>query len=559
MSQPLAPLRFAVMLQNEYLKQWQFDVVDNLVQSKTAVPVLLIYNSGTQVKDRQKVIKKPVVLWRLYEKYFLRKGPLSNVLLKDEFIRIPRISCQVMKQGKFSEYFNAKDIETIRTYRPDFILRFGFSIIRGDILDAAPFGIWSFHHSDEQSIRGGPAGFWEVYNGHKINGVILQRLTKHLDGGIILKKRFYKTTLHNCALNLHHILSSSTDMPVQVCRDILNGQADYFQKSPSDSTAKIFTWPKSATMIRFFAKQIFRRIVYNFKDLFIHEKWAVGVAKADFYEITKSGLHELDIQTYCFKSNSTYPADPFALPYDNGIRIFFENFNYKNGKAGIDSVIYDDTSGFSSAKKITDNQSHHSFPFVFRQNNKTYLVPEQIAKGRVDLYTWDENNKALHFERTLLDIPLADPALIFYRNTWWLFGSIAGSDVNNSLNIYYSDTIDGIFTEHSQNSVVFDPRGARMAGLYDSGEKLYRFAQESHITYGRTIRIFEVADLSETSYSEKNIARLVPFNHRNFRKGIHTLSICSPYIVFDGKKYVFSGKGFLLRLKSKIRNRRNHV
>jgi hypothetical protein len=560
LTQLQSPLRFAVMLQNEYLKHWQFDVIDNLIKSKTAIPVLLIFNAGPRETEMKTQIKKPNLLWRMYEKCFLRKGPLSNILLPDEFSKIPRISCHIIKQGRFSEYFDEKDAENIREFNPDFILRFGFSIIRGDILETAPYGIWSFHHSDEQTIRGGPAGFWEVFLGHKINGVILQKLTKHLDGGIILKKRFYKTTLHDSALNLHHILNSSTSMPVQVCWDILNGTAEYFKNPPVVSTAKIYTWPGYDKMILFTLKQICRRIKYNFNDLFLHEKWALGAVKANFTDIVRSGIKQTETKIFRYKSNNKYPADPFAIHAGNGLNIFFESYDYKNGKAGISSVLFNETSGFGAEKKITDNNSHQSFPFIFVHKEKIFMIPEQIEKGRVDLYQWDEINEILHFEKTLLDIPLADTALTYFNNKWWLFGSAAGPDVNNSLNIYYSDSLDETFVAHPQNPVVFDPRGARMAGLYtDPDGKLWRFAQESHITYGKNIRIYEVTELSTSFYCEKLISRIDPFHDRNFSKGIHTLSVCNPYIVFDGKKYVFSFKGFYFKMKSKIRNRRNHV
>ena len=166
-------LKFAVMIQNEYLKQWQCDVIENLCNSGYAKPVLSIKNDGEYHHPKQVVWNKIIrlnIFWRLYERIFLRKGPLKNIIKPKSLRKVPEIKCKVELRGKFSRYFLDNDIEKIESFKPDFILRFGFSIIRGDILHAAPYGIWSFHHSDENVIRGGPAGFWEVYRGHYLNG-----------------------------------------------------------------------------------------------------------------------------------------------------------------------------------------------------------------------------------------------------------------------------------------------------------------------------------------------------------------------------------------------------
>lgn len=65
-------------------------------------------------------------------------------------------------KGKYAQYFSAKDLTLIKTHKPDVILRFAYNIIKGEILTLAKHGVWSFHHADEQVIKGGPAGFWEL-------------------------------------------------------------------------------------------------------------------------------------------------------------------------------------------------------------------------------------------------------------------------------------------------------------------------------------------------------------------------------------------------------------
>lgn len=546
-------LRFAIMLQGEFIKKWQYDVIVKLIESNLAVPVLLIFNGNTdQARNlKQRMLSK--LFWKIYEKVYLRKGPLKNVPFPEILKSVDSISCKTEKKGKFSEYFIDNDIIRIQSFQPDLILRFGFSIIRGKILHAAPFGIWSFHHSDEQTIRGGPAGFWEVYLRHRLHGAILQRLTESLDGGIILKKRFYKTVLHDCSFNLFHVLDSSADMPLQVCKDILNGEAFYFNNPPAETKATVYTFPENSKMLLFAIKQIISRIRFNLNDLFRYEKWAVGLIRTDQeIFIENISLHE-NAAIFKFKSADTYPADPFALQTDKGLRIFFEKYDYKKQNACISSVMYEETKGFFNEKPVISDNSHRSFPFIFENGGKIYLIPEQIETGRTDLYEWDETQESLQYINTLLNEPLADPVLYYYNNVWWLFGSKPGKNINNTLDLYFSHTFSGEFKPHPQNSIVCNPTGARMAGnLVSKNGKLFRPGQDSHIYYGQRICMFEIIQMTETSYTERFSRYIRPHKNSNLRKGIHTLNICPPYIIFDGKQNVFSVHGFLHRFKRKI-------
>ena len=94
---------------------------------------------------------------------------------------------------RFVHRFPADAIEYIRGKELDVLIRFGFNILRGEILTAARCGVWSYHHGDNDYYRGGPAYFWEVYESNPISGVILQVLTEQLDAGKVLYKGLFAT------------------------------------------------------------------------------------------------------------------------------------------------------------------------------------------------------------------------------------------------------------------------------------------------------------------------------------------------------------------------------
>ncbi|MEQ1731550.1 MAG: hypothetical protein ABL982_24525, partial [Vicinamibacterales bacterium] len=89
--------------------------------------------------------------------------------------------------------FSDDDLRAIANHQLDVILRFGFNILRGGILDAARCGVWSYHHGDNDSYRGGPPLLWEIVEGNPESGVILQKLTDALDNGLVLRKSTFRT------------------------------------------------------------------------------------------------------------------------------------------------------------------------------------------------------------------------------------------------------------------------------------------------------------------------------------------------------------------------------
>ena len=68
------------------------------------------------------------------------------------------------------------------------IIRGGKGILTGKILNLCRLGILSIHHGNNEINRGGPPGFWEVFNKEPSSGFIVQRLTEELDGGDVYVK-----------------------------------------------------------------------------------------------------------------------------------------------------------------------------------------------------------------------------------------------------------------------------------------------------------------------------------------------------------------------------------
>lgn len=73
-------------------------------------------------------------------------------------------------------------------------------------------------------------------------------------------------------------------------------------------------------------------------------------------------------------------------------------------------------------KKILSIKSHLSYPYILRWNDKVYILPENIASDKLKLYCYDEVREECIYVKTLLDMPVSDPNIVYENGKYWLFG-----------------------------------------------------------------------------------------------------------------------------------------
>ncbi|CTQ56151.1 Methionyl-tRNA formyltransferase [Roseibium album] len=122
--------------------------------------------------------------WRVLEKIEARRFGKMDVYAPPE----GAVSLECEFKGHF-KVFAKSEIDKIQNAKIDLIIRLGGrGIYKGDILSCARLGLISIHHGNNRAFRGGPPGFWEILEGAKTVGYVVQRLTEKLDGGEILAR-----------------------------------------------------------------------------------------------------------------------------------------------------------------------------------------------------------------------------------------------------------------------------------------------------------------------------------------------------------------------------------
>ncbi len=543
-------LRFAVMARHDGLQKWQKECYLRLINSGLAENVLWIIENETIVSQSfvQRFIHYPwrKFLFRKYYKHCLKPDGFPKTALPEIQAGIPKIYCSTIRKGKFSEYFSDADLRTIQSCQPDFILKFGFGITRGEILQSAKYGVWSFHHGDEQKYRGVPPGFHEIMQGDPKTASILQRLTETLDGGVILRKGYFKTINHSWSANLDQTFNLSLGWPTDVCRELLVQKTFPAAQEGVKTHAPIYKEPENFSMLIFLRKIFINKIKFHLNEIFQAENWETGLIKAgpecfieqQGYSIDPKSFHRLSAN----KRNS-YWADSFAIEHGDKLLLLFENYDYKQQKANLLACTFiKENQTFGEVTECLTEPWHLSYPFLFIKDDQILCVPESLSHGAVELYQLNPETLKLNHLRALIpNLEAADGTLVHHMNRWYFFFTPAHA-TNTELHIWHADSLEGPFVPHVLNPVKSNVSSARPAGpFFTFHGKLYRPAQASARTYGGKVIINEIKILSEGEFLEERANVIFPPQGYS---GIHTLSFAGDYLFFDSKKYRFSPASF---------------
>lgn len=545
-------LRFGLMINSLNVATWQYNTIKLLMDNGMKLALIIQNADETPSQGLLKIIKNyPYrrVLYRVWSRFLFKprsKYPADiTELTKD----IPTIFCKPIIKG-ISTYFEDVDIQEIRNQNLDFILRFGFDIVRGEILNVAKYGIWSFHHDDERVVRGGPPGFWEFMNKIPSNGVILQRLTNSLDKGIVLKRVHFRTILHSYKAHLDQLFFGASILPLQVCKELIN--SGNLQGEQSNSDAPLLYPPRNIKMIMYFFKSVWRRLMFHLDDLFRQEDWNVGFCECSLENfIDCKDKERLNIQWFKKPKKNCYFADPFVIKTNKDTYIFFEWYSYQKGKA--DLAVALKSENFKKYHKLTNFKEHRSYPYVFEYENVIYCLPEANATKQVALYRFDEDNLKLEKDAVLLEgFPIVDATLQYHDNKWFMY-LVNQKNSHTHLEIYHSDNLKGPYLSHYNNPIMIDCSKARPAGkIFTYKDKTIRPSQNCTEHYGQNITLEEIDLLTEKQFATKEFGTIMPIENSDYNDGIHTINSDDNIVVFDGKRFVFTFSGFKQQLKQKL-------
>lgn len=541
-------MKIGVLIRNfNDLRNWELRIIEGIIRDDSLELSLLIKDGrkdkpNTFIKRLNRLFKSKNIIGGLMftlqkkiESFLFTENPTVNrEKLILELNKVNSIDLFPIRKG-FLDVFDLNDANKIKKYNLDILFRFEFGIIKGEILNSAKQGIWSFHHADNSVNRGGPAGFWEVVLKQPSIGVTLQKLTPELDGGFVIDKSFFNPHWSYVKTN-QIILEGSVNIFFKNIKKLQNGKINY-KKSPVYYNP-LYKKPDFGFTLKYlisFYSTLISKFVQILDSKILGARyscWTLFIGKGDFLDSTLFRIKGLN------PSKNEFWADPFIFMFQEKHYIFFENYDYKTQKGKI-SCGRIDKDKLVDIVDVLERNYHLSYPFIFEENQEIFLMPETSSNKRLEIYKciefpskWELYTTAFEGEKVIDATFYSDEN----KNKWLFINKADGNGPHDSeLHIYKVNSPSLKDLEpHKNNPVIINSKVARNAGaIFKYNDEIYRPSQANiEGVYGRALNINRIKILTLNDYVEETITTTFP----NFQKGLtrmHHLHQSNNIFVFD--------------------------
>jgi hypothetical protein len=537
-------IKVGLLLDSYSIPAWEYLMLEKIIKSNVAnIQIIVKNNSDNSVlafNDNSK--NRNFFLYNLYSKFDQKryKRIPDAFEIKDTadlLTGIPEIKL-ASSQKSDNDYIEDKDIEKIKAFGVDVFIQLGFRNLKGKFLKLPRFGIWSYLHSDNMQYRGGPPGFFEVFENKPVIGCSLVVLNESLESRPVIYKSFSSIHEDSVAITNNALFWKSSSFVIRKLEEYYYYGENCFKKETKHNNLEFYDRPLYKTppngkttclLLRYLKKRIAKKILSKF----YFEQWQLMFCLGD--KISKS-FHQFK---KIIPAKDRFWADPFIVHKDDVYYIFIEELEFKDNKGYISVIQMDKKGNHSEPKKVLERPYHLSYPFIFDWKNEFYMIPESCENKSIELYKctdfpyhWELHKKI--FEK----IDAVDTTLFFHNEKWWLFTNIrdnpGASTYDDELFLYYSnDPLSENWSPHPLNPIVSDVSKARSAGrIFEYEGNIYRPSQNCGGRYGRGLNLNIILKLSETEYEEDVVGAYEPYWDKNLL-GVHHISCDSGLTFID--------------------------
>jgi len=534
-------LRIGVLLDGSMLPAYQAEALEYIASSNFARLDLAVFNAGAPLPTDE----TNTGLFARYMAWDAKRisespDPLAEVDCARYFKDVESLPVTPIADNGFHR-FPDDAVARIREKKLDVLVKFGFKDLRGDILHAARYGVWSYHHGDPDQYRGGPPYFWEVYEDNLLSCAALERLAESSDENQVLYKGFFATIQGSSrARNRVQPYWGSTTFLIQKLHQLHeSGWASIEAEIPPHNQGqnKRHTVPTDAQMLPWLSKILLHACVQRARYLIVGEElphWMLGVKTGNNSPGKRTPL-DLSGFRWIQTPRGHFYADPFVIEHDGKPWVFFEDLPYSTQKGIIVCAEINADSKLSQTIPVLEKPYHLSYPCIFRDHGELYMVPETVADETVQLYRCQRFPDVWEQVKVLLRAPAVDTTVWIENGLYWFFVTLQESRGGGlQLWLFYSHSLTGELIRHPRNPISTDIRFSRGAGaIFREDGKLLRPSQDCSGSYGRLIVFNEITALNEREYSERPGVVLDTHGVPNMI-GTHSYGRVNDVVVVDG-------------------------
>ena len=238
-----------------------------------------------------------------------------------------------------------------------------------------------------------------------------------------------------------------------------------------------------------------------------------------------------------------FQADPFLVFKDGKYFVFYEELKFEDYHGYLKVAELDvENKRFVNDAVILKLDYHLSYPNVFEEEGKYYMIPKSAENHTVDLFECTDFPYQWKKKKTLLDkIQAVDTTPLKTEKGWYLFTSeiVKGAGCDDELSLYKSaDLFNQPFVKLYDEPVISDVTNARMAGhLMERDGAIFRVSQNCGKRYGHQANLNKITQI-ENGYREEMVEVLKP----DFGAlGFHTCNQAGDLLVGDMEIARFDG------------------
>lgn len=227
-------------------------------------------------------------------------------------------------------------------------------------------------------------------------------------------------------------------------------------------------------------------------------------------------------------------ADPFILEVtDDYIILLVEEMRYVVHKGRIAKLTINRcTMSIEKMDIILEEDTHLSFPNIWRDGNDVYVYPENYKGGGLNLYKLVDNAMRLEKVGVLSYEPLTDAVMTDVFGEQLIFTTKMPNPNGKELFVYNINKNSA----SCATRVHLSDNHARMAGqFFEYKGKIYRPSQDCNETYGGAVILESVEKIGDTF--EFYYAKRLTSHHPQLRVGMHTLNEYKGVVVIDVHGY----------------------
>lgn len=263
-------VRTTLLANSATLPRWQRDALQRMVTETDAEITQVVLRDAVSRKTgfrnyldqvRKRITEYP--LWSLIgvirtltaDPSYKRQVPITTI---SGVADAEWLTCRPEPAAGLGNELPPATVERVAA-EADLAVRFGFGILKGDILDAPTHGILSYHLGDIRRYRGRPGGFWEFLAGENQIGITVQQLSETLDGGRVVVMRHVPI---EAADTWQRIRARAIETAKGLLAESVQRLTaeEYRPEAPAE-TGKLYTLPKGGAVVAYLLKNNRNRLV----------------------------------------------------------------------------------------------------------------------------------------------------------------------------------------------------------------------------------------------------------------------------------------------------------